>query len=560
MESTDNLHTKQLYAVSYIGENLICKCGVTDGTIVTLDLPLSVNCLSAGNAKMYPLRNKEAFLLRCLTLEDDTLYVVPLSLENVRPISIKGRPYSSPDEEHIVVVDGQTVTVYVTADSTVPGKGIGYTSSIVSLDFLSSRYFIVLTDDGGHSLVDLQDTSNIPKLNFPGGRPFAWLWIDSNSSDIYVYVTRENGFYAVHMYNATSNQEQKGVRNMVNQPEMLLFVDESSSDSPTPPDDPGFMVVDNTGAIVGGTVGVITCVVVVFGVAVFSFVKLDLTKPARDLLSRRVRKKHQGSSISLMEGNPSSNSSRSSTVEPPETPDLQPEHTPAPEIIEAHPEPVIVDIETPPSPQPDHETPSPQPGPQPDHETPSPQPGPQPCPQPDETPGPLGDTGKGENDISPGLPGDRRQSASSLHSPTTPPQSPTRPAQASLDDPRLGAGAHVVMLDPPRLNQRESVTNDNGSEVEEQGSSDLANDDRSPPLEQPVQESLVQPLDQQPTCIPEIDGRFIKNTSCPANPSSASVSQHPLSECAIKHEGLLAHGMLTELPCPQTVNLLKQND
>ena len=85
-----------------------------------------------------------------------------------------------------------------------------------------------------------------------------------------------------------------------------------------------------------------------------------------------------------------------------------------------------------------------------------------------------------------------------------------------------------------------------GSEVEEQGSlhSDLTNDNRNPPLEQPVQESREQPLEQQG--IPEIDVRFIENTSCPANPSSASVSQRPLSEYTIKHEGHLeqCHGML----------------
>ena len=144
----------------------------------------------------------------------------------------------------------------------------------------------------------------------------------------------------------------------------------------------------------------------------------------------------------------------------------------------------------------------------------------------------LWETDERERMISPpGLPGNRRRSASSLHSPTTPPQSPTRPApaQASLDDPQLDAHAHVVMLDAPRLNQRESVTG--GSEVEEQGSLH-SDDNRNPPLEQAVQESLVQPLEQQ-----DIPVRFIENTSCPANPSSASVSQRPLSECTIKHEG-----------------------
>ena len=261
----------EVQAVSLIDETTVDMCGLNSGGTEMPDLPPNVNCVE--DARLYPLHDQKAFLLHCETEGGPTLYLVPVIAnmlnENVRAIQADGRPYSSHDGAYIIVVDGQRVTLYITEDSSVPGKAKTYSSNISTLEFLSSKYALVLTKGNEHSLFGLKNSSRA-QLNFSGGQAVAWAWV--NSSDVYVYATKgDDGLFAIHIFNTTLDKELFELKDIVEQPEMMLFVEKSADSSPPRSSYQGEgdtpVVVVAATSVSAGIVVIIVLVLVVLSVA-----------------------------------------------------------------------------------------------------------------------------------------------------------------------------------------------------------------------------------------------------------------------------------------------------
>jgi hypothetical protein len=278
----------QLIAVSYLGQHVIEKYSFHSALTETPDLPESIKCLGDDSIALYPLHGQEKFLLQCMTQDGLTLYIVPPSPEGtVRSIEAHGRPYSSLNGTYISMVNGSKVVSYSAANQNVQAYVEPFPGPISKFQFLGSHSALVQTEDGKHYLMDISRSQPTP---LPGGLPILWVWIDPYG--YYVYVTQDSKLYA---FNGTSTEPLYKPVDLVNRPEMLLFV-EKYIPATKPPDDsspsskePGFIGNDppkphnpNLVAIIGGVicgVAVIAIVGVLLGLIGYQHSRRNRTKP-----------------------------------------------------------------------------------------------------------------------------------------------------------------------------------------------------------------------------------------------------------------------------------------
>ena len=275
IEGTDHFSGKQLYAVSYVEDNYIDVCGITSGGPLSLGLPSNVNCLEDG--KLYSIRDREAFILRCRTAEGYVLYEMPLFFEDeedVQAIDTKGYPYSSFDGKHLAVIDGGSLVVYSEDKSMLNGHH--FSGDIQTIRFLSIDYLLVVTNTSEHVLLAIDQFLGSEQSihSFSGGSPLTWLWIDSMKVYIYVIENSASGFYAINVYNVTSGKELDWIKDTVNRPQVLLF-NEAPTIAPPPKtaSDENFDAGMVVGVVVVGVVVVILCVIAAVVVLVVVAIK-----------------------------------------------------------------------------------------------------------------------------------------------------------------------------------------------------------------------------------------------------------------------------------------------
>ena len=276
VEGTDHFGGKQLYAVSYIEDNCIDVCGITSDGPVSLGLPSNVNCL--GEAKLYSIRDREAFILRCRTAEGYVLYEMPLFFkdeEDVQAIDAKGYPYSSFNGKHLAVIDGGSLVVYSEDKSMLNGHH--FSGDIQTIRFLSSDYLLVVTDASEHVLLAIDQFLGSEQSihTFSGNSPLTWLWIDSMKIYIYVIENSASGFYAINVYNVTSGKELDWIKDTVNRPQLLLF-----NEAPTIAPPPKTASDDNVdaGMISGVVVGVVVVILCLIAAVAMPVIVVKIAK------------------------------------------------------------------------------------------------------------------------------------------------------------------------------------------------------------------------------------------------------------------------------------------
>ena len=268
----------QVKSVSYLGYGLYELYTVNTAEQETVSLPENVNCLDNGS--VHPLHGQEAFLLSCTTPDGPTLYIVSLDREaSARSIQASGSPHSSPDGSFIAIVSGDQVTTYVTTDPSIQGRPQKFAGQVTRLEFLSSHYVLILTANDEHIVMDINDTSNLPR-NYPGGPPASRVWV--SPSNHYIYVTQDNTLY---VFDSASEGPVYDPKPITNVPEMLLFVEKYASrrvdpSDDTSPDSPPILPVDdspqgnsNLGPILGGIAGVVLVIAAVVGIGFGLIVK-----------------------------------------------------------------------------------------------------------------------------------------------------------------------------------------------------------------------------------------------------------------------------------------------
>ena len=245
-------------ALSVIDTTIIDVCGVNSGGSGELSLPTNVYCERDTN--LYPLHGHEAFLLHCISSEGrPTLYVVSLDPNvDAQSISAEGLPYSSPNGKYVIMVDARKTTVYNIEDTSSPGNAKAFSASITTVEFLDSHHVLFLTADNRQFLIDLENISSSAN-DFSGGQAISWVWV--NSSKVFVYATEgDDDLYSVQAFNTTSMKLLFELKDIVDEPEMMLFVEKSATTDPPPTaaqDDP-------IPAIVGSSAGGLLFVVAVF--------------------------------------------------------------------------------------------------------------------------------------------------------------------------------------------------------------------------------------------------------------------------------------------------------
>ena len=272
-ESASSANAPRVKAVSLFEDYTMDVCNVNGGVRETPELPHNVNCIN-NTAEFYPLHTADAFLLQCMTHSGATLYIirVPKNAKEAhedaaRNIQVDGRPLSSPNGTFIVVVDNTLLTAYVTDDDSVPGKAKGFSGHILTLEFLNDHTVLILTDHGEHSVIDLQNSS---LRNFTYyGTPLAWTWVDQSSD--YIFISEKDGLYSIYIVNAMSTKPKYEVKDIVNQPQMIIFLPKSVKHMEPPPttstgDGP------NIAAIVGGVIGVLVLLVLASVVSITTVV------------------------------------------------------------------------------------------------------------------------------------------------------------------------------------------------------------------------------------------------------------------------------------------------
>ena len=246
---------RQLFSVSYLGQNAYEKYSYHSATPEILSLPSNVLCLEGYNAT-YPLHGQEMFLLQCVTDDGPTLYIVPLDQDEMaRAVPSQGCPYSSLDGTYISMVNGSRVVSFPAANQSVLSSTETFTSRVEKFEFLNSRVAIVLTQGGGHYVMYLSHgVSEITQL--PGGVPVKWVWIDPHN--YYLYVTDQNELF---LFNDTLKDPEDMPKSVVSRPELLLFARKYvPGPGPTSPNISGLSDKDPSGpnslpAILGGVFG-----------------------------------------------------------------------------------------------------------------------------------------------------------------------------------------------------------------------------------------------------------------------------------------------------------------
>ena len=263
----ESARDSQLKAVSYNGEHTLDVCSLSGGTIENPELPQNVNCLN--NTMVYPLPTTDTFILHCTTQGGPTLYIVRVpqnteAIEDARSIQVDGRPYSSPNGTYIAVVDGRQVTAYITANAGVPGNAKGFLGQISIFEFLNDHTVLIVTDKE-HIVMDLANSSLQPR-SFTNGLPIAWVWVNSSNDYIYAVKNDELQLYTIYVVNETSTNPTIELKDVTNQPSMLLFIENSKSSTKSS----GLSTSEGTNvpAIIGGTVtAAVVVIVAVFTVA-----------------------------------------------------------------------------------------------------------------------------------------------------------------------------------------------------------------------------------------------------------------------------------------------------
>ncbi|CAI8013715.1 hypothetical protein GBAR_LOCUS8659 [Geodia barretti] len=246
---------RQLFSVSYLGQNAYEKYSYHSATPEILSLPSNVLCLE-GYSATYPLHGQEMFLLQCVTDDGPTLYIVPLDQDEMaRAVPSQGRPYSSLDGTYISMVNGSRVVSFPAANQSVLSSTETFTSRVKKFEFLNSRVAIVLTQGGGHYVMYLSHgVSEITQL--PGGVPVKWVWIDPHN--YYLYVTDQNELF---LFNDTLKDPEDMPKSVVSRPELLLFARKYvPGPGPTSTNNSGLSDKDPSGpnslpAILGGVFG-----------------------------------------------------------------------------------------------------------------------------------------------------------------------------------------------------------------------------------------------------------------------------------------------------------------
>jgi hypothetical protein len=261
---------RQLFSVSYLGQNAYEKYSYHSGASEILPLPSNVDCLE-GYSATYPLHGQEMFLLQCVTEYGPTLYVVPLDQDEMaRWVQSQGRPYSSLDGTYISMVNGSRVVSFPAANQSVLPSTEMFTSRVETFEFLNSRVAIVLTQGGEHYVMYLSHGVS-GKMQLPGGLPVKWVWIDPHN--YYLYVTDQNELF---LFNETLKDPEDMPKSVVGRPELLLFARKYVPDPGSPSSNiSGFSDKDPSGpnsvpAILGGVVGgIILTAVAAVAVLVF---------------------------------------------------------------------------------------------------------------------------------------------------------------------------------------------------------------------------------------------------------------------------------------------------
>ena len=262
---------RQLFSVSYLGQNAYEKYSYHSAAPEILSLPSNVLCLE-GDSATYPLHGQEMFLLQCVTDDGPTLYIVPLDQDEIaRAVPSQGRPYSSLDGTYISMVNGSRVVSFPAANQSVLSSTDRFTSRVVKFEFLNPRVAIVLTQGGGHYVMYLSHgVSEITQL--PGGLPVKWVWIDPHN--YYLYVTDQNELF---LFNDTLKDPEDMPKSVVGRPELLLFARKYVPDPVLKPtNNSGLSDKDPSGpnsvpAILGGIFGGTILTAVAAAVAVFVF-------------------------------------------------------------------------------------------------------------------------------------------------------------------------------------------------------------------------------------------------------------------------------------------------
>ena len=276
---------QHIAAVSYIDGETMEVCSVNSGTRSNPGLPQNIDCLATSNPTVHPIHTPDMFMLQCTT-EDategrETLYVVSIPQTaamsgDAHGIEAGGHPHSSPSGTYIAVVDSRRIVVYVTNNSSQELKSRGFSSKISQFEFLNDRTVLILTQIDDHILIDLKNASHFGKLPGP---PITWTMADPSNN--YIYVLRSDELYAIYIVNQTSTQPWYEVKDVANEPEMLIFLNKP----PNPPADPPVRSDKgpNIGAIVGGsTAGLVSIVIVtvlVTVVAVKVYIHRHVPKP-----------------------------------------------------------------------------------------------------------------------------------------------------------------------------------------------------------------------------------------------------------------------------------------
>ena len=244
--------------VTLISGNLVEIYSVNDRMSVSSPLPPNVNCLNTSNSILSPLHAKPAVLLQCNTTQGRVAYVIPIPIHqgmNARSIPADGLLHSSRDGTYTLVVNGALLKIYSSEGNSHPGRPVVLDNQITAVENLDSDRVHVLTEEEQHVILNLKSGS---LTHMPGGFPVLSEWVES--SNHYIYLTRDNKIITIH---ETSTEPEYEPKLIANQPELMLFVEAAVTITPSP--SPSSDVVPdpsqpprynyNVGAIIGGSGG-----------------------------------------------------------------------------------------------------------------------------------------------------------------------------------------------------------------------------------------------------------------------------------------------------------------
>ena len=209
-----------------IGGNFVEVYTVNDGSSVTDELPRNVNCLNTSEPILTPLHTEPAVLLQCNTTNGMVVYVIPIPIvqgADARGFPADGLVLSSQDGTYVIVVKGPVLT---SQENGAPGKQVVLRSQITAVDNLDSDNVRVLTKEKRHIVINLERGS---QRVMPGGHPVLSEWV--GTSNDYIYLTEDDILVVV---NDTSIEPEYGPKGVANKQQMMLFVEQATTQTPIP--------------------------------------------------------------------------------------------------------------------------------------------------------------------------------------------------------------------------------------------------------------------------------------------------------------------------------------